>query len=277
MHGLYWADSQTDRQYTAWLKLGLSLIFINQKIAMEQYDNIAETYKLAEGAILKRYVHKPTFLKLIGDIKGKSVIDVGCGSGYSTRLLKYAGAMRILGVDISKEQIRLAMKEERNSPLGIDYIVGDVTTFDFSGLGGFDVVAAMFLLHYSETKERLFQMCRNISTSVKSGGRFVALVDIPDALFHSNQYDISCDDKGPLVEGNEIKFSYWKGGKIACTFCVYYWSKETMEAALKGAGFTDIEWHGPVVSEDGVKRFGREFWKEYIEKPFVKEFTCKKP
>ena len=42
----------------------------------------------------------PAFLKLVGNIKGKTVLDAGCGEGYNTRIFARMGA-KITGIDIS--------------------------------------------------------------------------------------------------------------------------------------------------------------------------------
>jgi predicted RNA methylase len=39
---------------------------------------------------------------LLGDLRDKNVIDLACGEGFFTRSIKWAGAARVVGVDISK-------------------------------------------------------------------------------------------------------------------------------------------------------------------------------
>jgi predicted RNA methylase len=39
---------------------------------------------------------------LLGDLRGKNVIDLACGEGFFTRSITWAGAARVVGVDISK-------------------------------------------------------------------------------------------------------------------------------------------------------------------------------
>jgi SAM-dependent methyltransferase len=57
----------------------------------------------------------PTIIGLIGDITNKRVVDVGCGSGYLTAKLEKGGA-DVVGVDPSKEMIKIAKKEYGNLP-----------------------------------------------------------------------------------------------------------------------------------------------------------------
>ena len=46
-------------------------------------------------------------------------MDVACGFGFYTRLLKQRGAAQVIGVDISPEMVRLAHQQEQADPLGI--------------------------------------------------------------------------------------------------------------------------------------------------------------
>ena len=52
-------------------------------------------------------------MELIGDVAGKSVVDLACGEGFYTRRIRQAGAKRVLGVDLSEGMIELARKQER--------------------------------------------------------------------------------------------------------------------------------------------------------------------
>jgi toxoflavin synthase len=64
-------------------------------------------------------------LRLIGDPTGKKVIDIACGEGFYTRMIRQRGAAKVTGVDLSEKMIGLARASEAQEPLGIDYIVGD--------------------------------------------------------------------------------------------------------------------------------------------------------
>ena len=86
-----------------------------------QYDHIGSKYdEYARTATLKR-AESYTFFRMVGALDGKRVMDLACGFGFYTRLLKQHGAAQVIGVDISPEMIRLAHQQEQAEPLGITY------------------------------------------------------------------------------------------------------------------------------------------------------------
>ena len=93
-----------------------------------QYDHIGSKYdEYARMATLK-WAERYTFFRMVGALEGKRVMDLACGFGFYTRLLKQRGAAQVIGVDISPEMIRLAHQQEQAEPLGITYQVGDAVT-----------------------------------------------------------------------------------------------------------------------------------------------------
>ena len=65
---------------------------------------MAETkYNTAEAAIhLDRYLTAKQF------VTGKHVLDIACGEGYGSKLMKDWGAASVVGVDISSEALQIA-------------------------------------------------------------------------------------------------------------------------------------------------------------------------
>src|SRR5262249_48186740 len=90
------------------------------------YDEIAAEYKRAKQQPWRLHLEHFTLFKLLGDLSGKSVLDLACGEGFYTRFIKRRGAARVVGVDLSHGMIELARREEERDSLGIDYLVQDV-------------------------------------------------------------------------------------------------------------------------------------------------------
>lgn len=53
------------------------------------YDDVANLYfNIDQEQDAKYEFMMPNFLEVLGDVKGKSVIDLGCGNGSLTKILR---------------------------------------------------------------------------------------------------------------------------------------------------------------------------------------------
>lgn len=95
--------------------------------------------------VYREYFNNPAFLEFIGDPKGMSVLDAGCGEGYNTRILARNGA-KMAGVDISPRMVALARQEEAREPLGIRYEVASFSDLSLFAAASFDVVVSFMAL-----------------------------------------------------------------------------------------------------------------------------------
>jgi ubiquinone/menaquinone biosynthesis C-methylase UbiE len=72
--------------------------------AEEAYDKIADWYSARKMGSYEFKMQLPAILNLLGDLRGKSLIDIGCGPGaYSVEFAKRGAD--VLGVDISQRML----------------------------------------------------------------------------------------------------------------------------------------------------------------------------
>jgi len=112
--------------------------------------------KPLDPAELARYLAPPSTtpfaleyaFHLLGDVNGKMVLDLGCGTGSNLVPLIKRGA-RTIGIDISPDLVRLARKRLDEAQLQCDLQVG--SAYD-TGLpdASVDVVYCMSLIHHLE-------------------------------------------------------------------------------------------------------------------------------
>nr|VFK02381.1 MAG: Ubiquinone/menaquinone biosynthesis C-methylase UbiE [Candidatus Kentron sp. H]VFK02451.1 MAG: Ubiquinone/menaquinone biosynthesis C-methylase UbiE [Candidatus Kentron sp. H]VFK05442.1 MAG: Ubiquinone/menaquinone biosynthesis C-methylase UbiE [Candidatus Kentron sp. H] len=245
---------------------------------MAVYDSIAEQYQKNIGLPPRQYAEPETYFHILDDLSGKSILDLACGEGLYTRKLKQKGATRVVGLDISEKMIELAMREERVEPLGIEYIVRDV--LELGQIGKFDRVVATYLLNYSRTREELLRMCRNIYLNLRSGGHFVTLNNNNDQTSDFSpklvKYGYTINIPEPLMEGVPITIiQKMEGGEEVC-FDNYYLSNATYESVFREVGFKEIFWHPIRISPEGIRKFGREYWKDFLESPTFACIECVK-
>ena len=60
--------------------------------------------------IAHKFLEKPAMYKKLPDLKDKSILCIGCGTGEECEHLKSLGAKRVVGIDISKGLIDFAKK-----------------------------------------------------------------------------------------------------------------------------------------------------------------------
>jgi ubiquinone/menaquinone biosynthesis C-methylase UbiE len=85
---------------------------------------------------------------LLGDVRGKAVLDLGCGTGENTVLLARRGA-EVHSLDISDSLVELAKKRlvANNIRGGVSFHVGSAHEMPFPD-NSFDVVFGMAILHH---------------------------------------------------------------------------------------------------------------------------------
>nr|VFK55791.1 MAG: Ubiquinone/menaquinone biosynthesis C-methylase UbiE [Candidatus Kentron sp. TUN] len=245
---------------------------------MAVYDSIAEQYQKNIGLPPRQYAEPETYFHALGDLSGKSILDLACGEGLYTREFKREGATRVVGVDISEKMIELALQEERAAPLGIEYIVRDA--LELGEIGKFDRVVASYLLNYSRTREELSRMCQNISLNLKAGGRFVTLNNnnnqSPDFCPKLVKYGYTISIPSPLMEGAPITITQKMEGQAEVSFDNYYLSNATYESVFREVGFKEILWHPIRISPEGIRKFGQEYWEDFLESPTFACIECVK-
>ena len=229
------------------------------------YDKIARQYQKSKTLPFRQYVEWYTYSKLLDDLSGKSILDLACGEGFYSRRIKRKGARRVVGVDISPAMIALARQQNTDAGLSIDYFVGDVLNKE--KYGSFDLVVASYLLNYARTKEQLLDMCRTIALNLKPGGRFVSINNNPDQPPDSfgtcKKYGFIKSISEPLQDGAAITYEFYKAGQ-KFRFDNYYLSRNIHTMAFRRAGLKDPRWIKIEVDPEGIRRFGQEFWQDFI-------------
>ena len=235
-----------------------------------QYDTIAEQYARTKHSPLRTWVELPSFMGLAGDVRGLRVLDLACGDGFYTRLLKAAGAAEVVGVDISPAMIALASQHEAAAQAGARYVCADVA--HLPALGQFDLVTAAYLLHYAPDRDALFAMCGHIAGSLVPGGRFIALNENPEYPAEPGgayvQYGFTKTLDGALVDGANIRYRMF-AGRESFSFHAHYYSRATYESAQEQAGLKEVQWRPLTVDPKGEAAMGDDYFKAYLDQPPV--------
>jgi ubiquinone/menaquinone biosynthesis C-methylase UbiE len=115
----------------------------------------------------------PALRALLPDLRGRNVLDLGCGFGWFCRWAHQQGAAHVLGIDVSERMLARA-KETTDDP-SITYIKADMEHLELQPKS-FDVVYSSLALHYVENLSRLLSQAYR---SLVPGGALVFSVEHP--------------------------------------------------------------------------------------------------
>ena len=145
------------------------------------WDDASEYYqKEISGDDLKT-VHYGPFgsterrLKLLGNVKGKHVLELGCGGGQVSISLAKKGAI-CTGLDISQKQLDYAKYLANKNNVKVDFIKGTFSNLNRFRTGEYDIIISVFALQYASD---LSSILNKIPRLLKQKGVFVFSLDHP--------------------------------------------------------------------------------------------------
>ncbi len=137
----------------------------------------------SSGVNFNDCIETPILFKMLPDLKGKRILDIGCGMGQHAKQYADSGAERVLGIDISEKMLRYAA--EHFSAGNIEYrrlAMEDIGTLSEK----FDLVTSSLAFDYAEDFEKL---ARDVYALIKDGGSFVFSMSHPMVTAWDGAYD----------------------------------------------------------------------------------------
>jgi ubiquinone/menaquinone biosynthesis C-methylase UbiE len=147
---------------------------------------------------------------LLGDVRGRRVVDFGCGSGANTALLTRRGA-HVWAIDISEDLLRLGNRRLAASGRAGEatFLAGSAHDMPFPD-GSIDVVFGIAILHHLD----LDLVSREVRRVLKPGGRAIfqepvrnsAVIRFVRSLIPYSAPDISPYER-PLTDAELRRFA----------------------------------------------------------------------
>jgi SAM-dependent methyltransferase len=134
----------------------------------------AENLKEDPSSMVQEQLARLDFIQTKLDFGNKSILDLGCGTGYATHYLESAGPTEMIGVDSSPASIEFARK---NYPKHT-FICQDVYDFDLQR--EFDIVMTFEVIEHVNDPQKLL----NVAVKHLSGAGTLVL-STPNRLFFS--------------------------------------------------------------------------------------------
>jgi|SRR3989344_941790 len=157
-------------------------------------------------------------LRLLGKLKGKKILEIGCGGAQCGIAMAKQGA-KVTGIDISNEQLKFAKSLAEKNKVKINFFQGDIVSLKQIKSNSQDLVFTAWALHYVGNLKKSF---KEVYRVLKKGGVFVFATPHPF-------YD-TIDSKTL-----KIKRSYFNSGKH-----VEVYSDKTKKFIFYDHTFSDI-------------------------------------
>ncbi|QQP95397.1 class I SAM-dependent methyltransferase [Lysobacter enzymogenes] len=212
-----------------------------------QFEALADLYEDLSDWPFRRYIETPSVLERVGDVRGRDLLDFGCGAGTYARRFKRAGARRVVGYDLADGMLASARRRAADEGLEIDFVAALAPELD----GAFDLVVAVYVLPYAQTLSELRRMCAQMLTPLRRGGRLITLPIHPDydpapAYYEPFGFRMTPERaEAAHRDGARIQLDLFYQQRHDASVHAWYWSRAAIDAALRGAGADAVSWHDP--------------------------------
>ncbi|MCJ7817297.1 MAG: class I SAM-dependent methyltransferase [Candidatus Thorarchaeota archaeon] len=250
----------------------------------KQWEDNAEAFAdLIAGAGTPHHknILNPCVEELLGDVKGKSLLDAGCGEGYLARYYTKKGA-DVVAIDLSPTLIETSETMTEEEGLEVEYRVGDVCHVESIPNETFDIVLSnLVLLNIPCLDDSLKEYYRIL----KTGGHLVFSIVHPAFNFYGpGSWEMG--EKDPDTNRREGLFfkmdnyfneqeyeRYWrtrKGEKFPAPISFFHRTLGTYLNALVTTGFTLVDFREPRPTDES------QFFDRERRIPFFAVFKAEK-
>lgn len=159
------------------------------------YDEYVENPESYQSKIIE-----PNLIRILGDIKGKKILDLGCGQGFFSRAFALQGA-DVTGLDISHELIDKAIERSRAVQLSnpIKFVVSSADDLSALSNHSMDIVVSVLATQNMKELDKVFTEVRRV---LKPQGRFIFVINHPTFRVPQDsdwQFDVAQKKQGRIV------------------------------------------------------------------------------
>ena len=207
--------------------------------------------KLRENAVNANVLFEiPALFSMMPDLRGKTVLDLGCGFGEHCKLFVDLGAEKVVGIDISEKMLEIAQKE--NNHPRITYLqmpMENLIQLDEE----FDIVVSSLALHYVEDFQEVVE---NVYRLLKKDGVFIFSQEHPIVTSHSGGSRWTKNENGAKLHVNLSNYGV-EGERDVTWFVdgikIYHRTFSTIVNTLCAAGFSIEQMIEPLPTAEILK------------------------
>ncbi|KST62393.1 class I SAM-dependent methyltransferase [Mastigocoleus testarum] len=220
----------------------------NLESTKKLYDLTASSWVREKPSSLSDFTARPFILDMCEPLKGRKVLDLGCGEGYCTRELSKRGAAQVYGIDISENMIRAAKQQEEKKPLNISYENACATNLKQFGDNSFDLVVAVFLFNYLNNTQ-MKQCMSEVARILRPAGQFIFSIPHPCFPYMRDAeypFYFEVNDKGYFSQRDrQFTGKIWKIDGVSLDVQLIHKTFEDYFDALRDTGFEKM----PILKE----------------------------
>jgi ubiquinone/menaquinone biosynthesis C-methylase UbiE len=148
---------------------------IHKEKIKQAYDGLADLYfetriKGGSSQFFNEMLEMPRTLRMLGNVKSKKILDLGCGPGRYAHILTDKNA-KIVGIDNSINSLKIAEKEAPEAK----FVLGDIEKLPFKS-AEFNIVFSSLVLGHFEKWDKIFSEVRRV---LKRNGIFIFSIHNP--------------------------------------------------------------------------------------------------
>jgi ubiquinone/menaquinone biosynthesis C-methylase UbiE len=153
------------------------------------YDHDANPLQALEG---------PAVRAALGDVRGRTALDLGCGTGRHAVWLAEAGS-KVTAVDFSERM--LAMARQKPGAAAVEFLTHDLHQPLPFAAGSFDLVVSGLVLEHLRDLSLFFGEARRV---LRPGGRAVVSAMHPAMFLRGTQAQFTDPASGELVQPGSV-------------------------------------------------------------------------
>ena len=144
---------------------------------IKKFQSISDDWWDTQGPL--KTLHQVNQLRLdyvtsATKIKGKRILDVGCGGGIFSESLAKLGA-NVTGIDLADSSLNVAINHAKKSNLNISYKNIDIESLSEKQPNSFDIVVCFELLEHVPNPKSIISSCNKIVAN--SGDLFFSTIN----------------------------------------------------------------------------------------------------
>jgi 2-polyprenyl-3-methyl-5-hydroxy-6-metoxy-1,4-benzoquinol methylase len=244
---------------------------VERLIIGKDFWNVSASTLSSDRTKARKFILDPKLFEVLGDVKGKKILEIGCGVGNTTLHLARLGAI-CTGIDYAEKAIEIAKANAAKANTKIDYRVMDVR--DMHELKkGFDIVVCVVLFPHLPKYEHISKTLAQAYGLLKPEGRFVLAEPHPTFDFYMRERLQKMDFKYP--KSGQIYDFVMEIGENSLKSRAYHWTLGDYYTAIVKSGFIVKNLYEPMPSEK-LKKLDPRWYAEKTRYPPYMILDCAK-